>query len=255
MFRIAVLLVSVCSLIGLAVFFYMPGKAEGVATSFFISIKSNEWAQAYDDLSDEFKAEVNASALKEYFKAEYNYPIDQVEWHNKTGFGGMMELLGLVKTANSSYLPVKLTLIKQGDLWKIYSFQKPPAGFIDRADFAAIPGERDLVVLASQAMYDFALAVKQKSMAHFYRSIAHLWQKQITLDELNNAYRPFLLKSPDLTVLAKLAPVFAEPASLNKQNVLLLKGFYPIASGQVKFELKYIYEGFGWKLIGFKIDI
>ena len=42
---------------------------------------------------------------------------------------------------------------------------------------------------------------------------------------------------------------------IGEHGELILKGYFPTKPDQVYFEQKYLYEGLGWKLFGFSINV
>ena len=104
-------------------------------------------------------------------------------------------------------------------------------------------------------MQSFAESVNDKSMEKFHSEISGLWQRQVTIDELNAAFGGFYDAGVDLTVLNNYSPRFNSRPSIDENGVLVIAGHYPTEPNQVYFEQSYVYEGLGWKLIGFKINI
>jgi hypothetical protein len=59
----------------------------------------------------------------------------------------------------------------------------------------------------------------------------------------------------DLTVLDRLEPTIDGTPKIGEQGQLILTGHFPSQPDRVTFEQTYIYEGLGWKLIGFGFNI
>ena len=56
-------------------------------------------------------------------------------------------------------------------------------------------------------------------------------------------------------MLDNYSPQFSSKPTIDDNGVLVIAGHYPTKPNQVYFQQKYIYEGLGWKLIGFSADI
>jgi hypothetical protein len=116
---------------------------------------------------------------------------------------------------------------------------------------ASIPSKEAQLVLTNQSMNNFSVAVQNKNMEHFYKSISNIWQSQFTIEKLNESFAPIIATGIDLT---KLNPqeLFLNDAIIGEDGILLIKGYYP---QHLTFEHKYVYEGTEWKLLGFSINI
>lgn len=59
----------------------------------------------------------------------------------------------------------------------------------------------------------------------------------------------------DFTVLQGFEPVIEPVAELGENGELVLKGFFPTQPSQAHFEQSFIYEGLGWRLFGFSVNV
>jgi hypothetical protein len=55
--------------------------------------------------------------------------------------------------------------------------------------------------------------------------------------------------------LDQLSPQFTQKALINEDGVLIIQGQYPTTPSALIFVSKYIYEGYGWKLLGLNVEI
>ena len=147
-----------------------------------------------------------------------------------------------------------MIFVKENDAWKIYAIQKPTAGLQSEDTSPTIPGKADQMALVKQSIHDFIVSVEQKNMEHFRSTTSQLWQKQHTTEQLNQAFKAIIDSGANWSVLDSFQPVFSSEAKVDESGVLLLAGYYPTKPSQVNFELKFIYEGVSWKLIGFNIQ-
>ena len=121
---------------------------------------------------------------------------------------------------------------------------------------AEIPDEKDLQFLADGSLVSFGLAIKKKDFSKFYDEFADVWQKQTTPDKLKDAFKDFFDKNIDLPAAIKdKEPVFNQPAKVNEDSVLLLKGYYTTTPNRVVFELKYVEESDEWRLVGINVKL
>jgi hypothetical protein len=109
--------------------------------------------------------------------------------------------------------------------------------------------------LAKHSMHDFAISIKSKDMEHFRSTVSSEWQEQHSTQKLNEAYGKLMEANLDLTVLDGMNPILDEPAQIDSDGVLVLKGRYDTQPDKVYFVQKYIHEGIAWKLLGFHIRV
>jgi hypothetical protein len=236
------------------VFYFTAGMADA-ADSFFAAIKKQDIATARSYLSEDFKASTDEAALKEFLSKGALLKFKKASWSNRQISGGRGELNGEVITETGGVVPLKLLFVKENDAWKIYGIQKPTAGLQAEESSPTIPNKSDQVALVKRAMRDFALSVNSKDMTHFHSTVSQMWQRQITPEKFNEVFGAFFNAGVDLTVLDGFEPSIEPVAELGENGNLILQGFFPTKPDQVHFKQQFIYEGVGWKLVGFKVNI
>jgi hypothetical protein len=92
-------------------------------------------------------------------------------------------------------------------------------------------------------------------MANFRNHVSSLWRAQYSVADLDRAFGEFYQAGVDLTVLENFAPRFTSGPRLDEQGVLVVSGNYPTRPVRYHFEHRYVYEGSGWKLIGYSGNI
>lgn len=234
---------------------FMTAGMSGTADKFFAAVKSDNYDEAYSLLSDDFKANTSKNQLKQYLEKNTLNKFKEASWESRSVNGGRGELTGSVTTETGGVVPISLGFVKGESEWRIYSIQKPSSGIQEETEAAQLPSEKEQIKLVSDAMHIFAVSVKDKSMDKMYDHVSNLWQKQFTVEKFNEAFGSFFQFGDALMVLDQHSPQFSEKATINEDGVLMLKGLYPTKPNQVYFEQKYIYEGLGWKLMGFNVNI
>jgi uncharacterized protein YxeA len=237
-----------------AIFYFTSGMTD-TADAFFNAVKQKDIAKARSYLSEDFKASTDENALKAFLSKGAILNFKEASWSERSINGGRGELNGSITTENGGVVPIKLMFVKENDAWRIYAIQKPTAGLQSQDASPALPSKADQVALTKQSMRDFAAGINSKNMESFRKTISQFWQKQVTTDQLNQAFTPFIEKNLDLTVLEPLDPTFDTESKINEDGVLVISGHYPTKPSQVTFEHQYIYEGTAWKLVGFKVNI
>lgn len=121
---------------------------------------------------------------------------------------------------------------------------------------ADVPEKAELISMTESSLISFGKAVKKKDFAGFYEDIAAIWQKQTTAEKLEEQFKDFLDKGIDLPgAIKEKEPIFNQPATINSDGVLIIKGYYPTAPNRIVFQLKYLEEEDEWKLVGIDVNL
>ncbi|WP_299178927.1 hypothetical protein [uncultured Neptuniibacter sp.] len=235
--------------------FYFTADMVTSADEFFAAVKNKEMNKAYTYLSEDFQASTSQSDLESYLEKNLIHKFKEASWESRSINGGRGSLIGSITTESGGVVPITLSFVKGENGWKIYSIQKPSSGIQEESSPIAMPSEQEQVQLVSKSMQIFAESVNEKSMAKFHSHVSNLWQQQFTIEKFNEAFGGFYDIGVDLTVLSNYSPQFKVKPSIDENGVLVIAGHYPTEPNQVHFEQKYIYEGLGWKLMGFSTNI
>lgn len=250
------IVLGIVAFIGLAIaaVFYFTAGMTDTADDFFRAVKARDIAKARDYLTEDFKASTDEKALADFLSKSAILNFKESSWSNRQISGGRGELNGSITTETGGVIPIKMILVKEQGTWKIYAIQKPTAGLQSESSSLTVPAKKDQVALVKQSMHDFIVSVDKKDMEHFRGTVSRLWQKQITAQQLNQAFKAIIDSGANWAVLDNFDPIMTAEPKIGEDGVLLMTGYYPTKPSQVHFEQKYIYEGVSWKLIGFKIE-
>lgn len=121
---------------------------------------------------------------------------------------------------------------------------------------ADVPEKAELISMTESSLLSFGKAVKEKDFSGFYEDIAAVWQKQTTAEKLGELFKDFFDKGIDLPGAIKgKEPVLNQPATINSDDVLMIKGYYPTTPNRIVFQLKYLQEEDEWKLVGINVNL
>lgn len=236
-----------------SVFFLTSGMVD-TADAFFKAIKQQDVSKARSYLAEDFKASTDETALKDFLSKGAILNFKEASWSNRQISGGRGELNGSITTDTGGVVPIKIMFVKENNAWKIYAIQKPTAGLQSEDASPTSPTKADQVALVKQSIHDFIISVEKKDMEHFRSTVSRLWQKQVTTDQLNQAFKAVIDSGANWSMLDSFQPIISSDTKVNENGVLTLVGHYPTEPSQVHFEQKYIYEGVAWKLVGFNIE-
>lgn len=247
-------IVGVFILAIVAVFFFTADMTKS-ADEFFAAVKNKDMNKAYTYLSEDFQANTSQSDLEAYLEKNLIHKFAEASWESRSINGGRGSLVGSITTESGGVVPITLNFVKGENGWKIYSIQKPSSGIQEASSPIQMPTEQEQVQLVSNAMRVFAESVNDQSMTKFHSYVSNLWQQQFTVANFDEAFGGFYNIGLDLTVLDNFSPQFKSKPSIDENGVLVIAGHYSTEPNQVHFEQKYIYEGLGWKLMGFSTNI
>jgi hypothetical protein len=247
--------IVVVFLLSVGAIFYSTSGMTKTADAFFNAIKNQDIATAHKYLSEDFKASTDEVALKEFLTKGALLKFKETSWSNRQISGGRGELDGEVITDTGGVVPLKLIFIKENEQWKIYGIQKPTAGLQAEQTSPNIPNKAELMLLVKQSIYDFSISTNAKNMEHFHSTISQFWQKQISVKDLDDVFKPYYNPDLDLSVLNTVQPFIEPVTSLDENQLLVITGYYATKPKQGKFTFRYIFEGVNWKLVGFHLEI
>jgi hypothetical protein len=143
----------------------------------------------------------------------------------------------------------------EGGKWAILGVQYGGVELASIHAQPAVPGKVELNRMVPDALLAFNHAVRVRNFTAFYGSLSDLWQKQTTPQKLQTAFQPFIDKDIDIGPIKELKPRIAATTRVNDQGILTVTGLYPTRPSQVHFELEYIHERGGWKLMGISVNV
>ncbi len=240
--------------IAIAAVMFMTAGMSDTADKFFAAIKHDNYDEAYSLLSEDFKSNTSKNQLKIFLTKNALTTFKETSWGSRSVNGSRGELAGSITTESGGVVPISLGFVKGENDWKIYSIKKPSSGIQEESKSIQLPSEKDQIELVADSMNIFAISVNDKSMKKFHNHISYTWQKQFSVEKLDEAYGKLYNTGTDLTVLNQHSPQFSSKATIDENGVLLLAGHYPTKPTSVLFEQEFVYEGLGWKLLGFNIS-
>ncbi len=242
-------------LVGIGSVYFFNRTFADVTEEFLSSLKENNIDQAYTLFSPDFRAIASKQDLQDFINVNSLQNYQQSSWGTRFIESDHGEISGTIITEDGRTIPLVVGFIKGEEGWKIHSMRKPSAGLNETSRDAQIPPKKELIKLLKQSIHQFALSVNEKSMAAFHQTIANVWQQQLSVADLDKAFSGFFAAGLDLTILDSIDPEFKASTELDENRVLVISGAYTTRPRQLHFDQKFIYEGLGWKLVGFNATV
>lgn len=247
-------IIGVVTIAIVAIFFFTAGMVNS-ADEFFAAVKSKNMDKAYSYFSKDFQANTSKSNLESFLEKNLIHEFKEANWRSRSINNGRGSLIGSITTESGGVVPITLSFVKGENGWKIYSIQKPASGIQKETSSLQLPTEQEQVKLVTDAVLAFSESVNEKNMSTFHSHVSNLWQQQFTVEQFDETFGAFYAANLNLTILKNFTPTFNNKPSINKEGVMIISGYYPTKPDQFHFEQKYIYEGIGWKLLGFSVNI
>jgi len=247
--------IVVLFMLAIGLILFLTGDMVKTGDAFFTSLKNNDINSAYNYLSEDFKSSTDEEQFSMFIKNNSLSEFKESSWEERSINGGRGVLTGSITTESGGVIPIKLSFVKGDQGWKIYSVEKPASGFQEQAEVNSIPSEEDQVKMIMVASEQFAKAVSMKSSADFHATFSSQFKQQFSVEKLDEIYKSFYDLGADLNVLKNYSPIFEEKPSIDENGILRIKGYYPTEPNKFYFNQTYIYEGLGWKLMGYSVNI
>ena len=251
------LVLAVIVILGIAGIFYLTSGLVEQATAFFDAAKSKDYNIAYAGVSKAFKAATTQEQMISFLESNGLSDVKSTAWGSRSITTGEGKIEGTVTNNSGATIPLKISFVKEDGVWRINSIDKDQVGISDAntaQSSSALPKPEEAVALVQETMKVFAMSVNGKDFSPFYKYISPIWQKQITVQQLNDIFRTFIDNEMNLLPLQQVQPKF-EPNPFLKDGVLVVQGSYPSKPSKVTFEFKYVKDGSAWKSVGVNMNV
>jgi len=145
--------------------------------------------------------------------------------------------------------PVRFTLKKENDSWRLYSLYLSTAGS-SRATAELLPKGEELQTLVDRFLELVSSAVQANNYSQLYSALSETWRAQATQEELANALSELSGRKSDLKLIETGVPVITSIPIVDEQGTVQLRGHYSDKAGQLYFTIRLIYEPPEWKPLG-----
>jgi hypothetical protein len=117
------------------------------------------------------------------------------------------------------------------------------------------PPQDQIKALTRDSISEFSQGLVAKDFESFYGYISQKWRDQVSKVRLYRAFEPFIENGIDFSDVRDMEPVFDTPPFINPDGLLVVRGYYPTAPNQKRFDLTFIYELPKWRLFGINVQV
>lgn len=236
---------AICGLFALVM--QLTSALPATADHFFQALKAGDQEKARTYLAEGFLASTSDDELRRWAEKTGLSGYQSASWSSRGIHNTEGKLEGTLETSGGGSIPIAMTFVREDDQWKILSLRKPDAGIL-ADDERPRPNSTDQSRLAHETTQLFADAVTQKDFTDFYKSTASLWQREVTVKKLNDAFKSFSQAGVDLHQLEGEPNISS--AKFDDDGAFAIEGTYPFGPNRFEFRYRYVYEGLDWKLVG-----
>lgn len=110
-------------------------------------------------------------------------------------------------------------------------------------------------VLIKNSLITFNDANVTGNYAVLHAKLSQPFRDQFSPDKLKESFKPFADAHIDFDVIAAKPPVLTEPAKVDDEGKLTLRGYFDTRPNRVNYDLAFIRSEGEWKLIRLNVDV
>jgi hypothetical protein len=247
------------------------GDPAEATKQFFALLAAGQSEQAFNEAAFGFRIQQSEKAFAQTVQEMGLTNQDSIEWQAPEILGHEATVRLTSTTKDGRKLSFIVTLVDESGAWRVHSLRspKPMAGSRTENRFTLVgkgaafsdaqsqrqPDEKEINEMILRTLQKFDDAIQQKSFTDFYDDVAVAWQKQLTVGQLERAFRPFIDAGVRFGGLTEAEMQLDGPPAINTEGVLVINGHFHTAPYQVYFSMKFIYELPHWKLFGLDVNL
>jgi hypothetical protein len=240
-------------LVGSCVFMFsrLLGPPAEAADAFIAKVAAGDLRGAYDSADQSLKASMSYESFADAAKAIGLDKITLAKWRSTNVRNTTADVSGSANTTGGEIAEMAMTLVKS-DTWRVSQVTVNGRSLTADGGSDAMPtsvSASEAKALALQTLLDWDAAIKANDFSAFYNNIADIWKKEVTPIGLRESFKAFIDAEADIAGIADVDPVLSEPPKVNDAGLLSIKGHYPTNPLKVFFELGYMWERQGWRLV------
>lgn len=119
---------------------------------------------------------------------------------------------------------------------------------------APVPTDDELEILVKATLLTFNDANLTGNYTVLYDKAAKVFRAQITLQKLVDGFKVYRDKKINLESIVTADMDAGNKATINAEGVLTIKGRFKDDEKRIRFDLQYVNEEGGWKMIGINVN-
>jgi hypothetical protein len=234
----------------IAAIFIATNPAADAANAFLDHVGNGRIEQAYKEAAPLFR---QRQSLEAFRLAARRFGIDRyasASWTSREISGNRTILKGTITLRGGTDFPAEVGLLKVSGTWRVYGMTFPSGGMAA----GPVPPRAEIEALVLRSLLDFNEAVRNKDFKPFHAKLSRAMRDKYTAAQIQGVFHGFITRGIDLVAIKGVKPVF-DPAPKMSKGALDVKGRYPTRPSEVVFDLRYVKEDGGWRIIAINVRV
>lgn len=211
--------------------------------------------EAYASTADGYRAQQDGASFAAAVSELGLTDFDSVSWRSRQIENQTGTAEGIVATKSGGARPVTVRLIREGGRWAIDGVRYGGVELASIKAPPAIPPTSELERMIGEALLSFNQSALARDFTPFYATLSDVWKQQTSPEDLAKSFQEYTDSEVDIAAIESVKPKVVPAPAVNEKGVLVVSGHYPTRPAQVAFELKYVHERAGWKLLGISVNV
>lgn len=118
-----------------------------------------------------------------------------------------------------------------------------------------VPNDNVIEITIKRALASFNDANITGNYDVFHATLSRPFRQQFSADRLKDAFKAFHTQLIDISPVLALSPILSEPARIDGDGALLLKGTFETRPSRVLFDMRLLPAEGDWKLIAIHVNV
>jgi hypothetical protein len=228
-----------------------------VANAFVDALIAGDMSGAHTRLDDNLRSATPLDAFAGFLSYTQLVDATAKRWTQTDTNGHQARITGEVLVGQGQRpVPVRLSMEQYEGTWKISAIER--GRVIDQGDrlqVVFVPAEPEAIRMAMEVTESFNNAVKGNRLGSFWSGMSERFRITYDVEAFVAAFNGFVTDAVDLTPALSLRPQLEQPATIDVNGELLLRGRFPSRPSEVAFSYRFLHEGDDWRLSGIQIEL
>ncbi len=248
-------IVFILVVISIAAVLFFTSDMTQTVDNFFNSIKNNNYTEAQNYLSGNFKSTTTVAQIKRAFPYSRFKHYSGYSFKNReVSANGTGTLKGSIKFSDGSILPIKIELVKENDEWKINHISLPRVGLTTSSTPQPTNKPIRYETMVHKTIVELVNAIQSNDYSKFYSDTSAEFKKSVSIDKTQRVFSRFRDVNINWGDIGSMSPVITSK-EVKDNGILELKGYYPTKPAHLGFRLEYVKNNGQYKIFGVFINI
>ncbi|WP_128892602.1 hypothetical protein [Erythrobacter sp. HKB08] len=226
--------IAVIALLVGAIFWATSGVTDA-ADEFFAAAGEGDYEAAHALTSKDLQRTLSAEGLQQYLERNGLDEVTDTSWSSRSIENDIGTVEGSVTTASGAKIPITLSLVKEGEDWRITFIERGRSGVGGDSGAPPLPTLEEQQSMIQSDTRQLATALMQDNPQIFLDR----WLEQATAETLGQGFRDAQPLGQRMLVLANETPEM-EDAYIDGRGLLTLAGTFENARDKARISFTYL---------------